>query len=1119
MPGVQPLGVRTGRAQDRGRPALPRATVATLVILLLPTSFAAAEVVTIHPGTQVVSVGVLESGPESTTIEYEIGGFTKTPVAIGGHVYYTIGLGGESNTYERGLPSLPNVARSIVIPDDAEMALRVVSSHYIDLPATPVAPSKGVIPRTIDPATVSYVFDPVYTTDVWYPSSTAYLREPYIMRDVRGVVVVADPFQYNPATQTLRVYDRIVVEVKAVGPGRTNVLERRPGRPINDEFGKIYRQHFLNGGDVSRLRYSTVGEAGGMLVICYDSFMTSMEPFVAWKNQMGIPCEMVSVTAAGSTATNIKSYIQDYYDTHDLAFVLLVGDAAQVPTLSAAGGASDPSYSLVAGSDSYPDIFVGRFSAENTAQVETQVLRSVEYEKLPQAGADWYHKGTGIASDQGTGDDGEYDYEHIENIRIDLLGFTYTEVDQIYDPTGTASMVSNALNQGRSIIDYCGHGSAISWGSTGFSNTNVNALVNDNMLPFIFSVACVNGAFTSTTCFGEAWLRATDNSTGEPTGAIAAYMSSINQSWNSPMCAQDEMIDLLVADARRTYGGLAYNGSCQMIDEYGSDGIDMFKTWHIFGDPSLRVRTDTPATLTVNHDDVVDPGASSFAVSVPGVSGALCALYHDGVLYGSAFTNGAGSATIPIGETLPDDTDITLTVTSFNAMPYFGTVHAGQIYVPAVDVAPDHVDMTLEPEESGADTLLVENTGDPLSTLHYDLEIVGSEGARSLTGSNVTSDPTDYEPGTTADFVFSVYNGSGDDEWVNEVSLDFPAGVNVLSCTNFGISSRRLTWDGTTGDGALVTWNGSYSQVVYPGEAATATVSLAIDGGFTGDLDIDYTIGGDGYGSSPHTVTGTATLSPPAGPTVTLTSPNGGEVWGAGETHDITWSWTGSFATVGLFCSTDNGSTWTTIASSTENDGSFSWLVDAAVSTECLIKVVGATDPEIDDASDTAFSIFQPVTWLTALPMSGDVGGGDAAAIVLTFDTTGLGDGDYYADIHVDSDGGDRVTIPIALHVEATGIDGGIPKTSVLYGNYPNPFNPATRISFALHSTEDVRVSVYTTAGRFVRTLYDGRLGPGPHEIVWDGTDATGRTVGSGVYYYRIETGGKDLGGSMVLLK
>ena len=117
-------------------------------------------------------------------------------------------------------------------------------------------------------------------------------------------------------------------------------------------------------------------------------------------------------------------------------------------------------------------------------------------------------------------------------------------------------------------MNYCGHGSQTSWGSTGFSNTHVNALTNDGLLPFITSVACNNGTFTGGTCFAEAWLRAQHN--GQPTGAIATYMSYISQSWAPPMYAEDEAVDLLIADEKRTIGGLWFNGSCEMIDATGA---------------------------------------------------------------------------------------------------------------------------------------------------------------------------------------------------------------------------------------------------------------------------------------------------------------------------------------------------------------------------------------------------------------------------------------------------------------------------------------------------------------------------------------------------------------------
>jgi hypothetical protein len=977
-------------------------------MLLLAAAVSGAETIVLDAAAEGLSVRVVDSNIETTTIEYELGSFSSEPIAIDGEGFYRIHLEGESSILNRGFPELPNICRSIVIPDDGEMVVRVVSSHYTDVPDVAVAPSKGILTRNIDPATVAHSFDPIYGTDGWYPADLAYTREPYIMRDVRGLVVVVNPFQYNPATRTLRVYDSVTLEVSKTGPGKVNVLTHRPAA-MNDEFRKIYERHFLNFDERTRSRYPSVDEAGNMLVICYDDagFLTAMQPLVDWKNQMGVPCEMVTVTDAGGTANAIDSYITQYYNDFGLTYVLLVGDIAEVPTLTAAGGSSDPSYSTIT-SDAYPDLFVGRFSAQTVAQVQTQVLRTVEYEKTPQAGADWYHKGMGVASNQGPGDDGEYDNIHVDNIRADLLAFTYTEVDRIYDPTGTAAMVASGLNNGRSVINYTGHGSVISWGSTGFSNTHINALTNDSMLPFIVSVACVNGQFAYSTCFAEAWMRATNGV--EPTGAIATYMSSINQSWNPPMDAQDEIADLLVGTSsngiKRSFGGLCYNGSGHMMDAYGSAGEDEFLTWHVFGDPSLRVMTDTPVALTVTHDASMDAFASTFEVTVEGVWGALAALYHDGVLYGSALTEPNGVATINVLAPLPENADITVTVTSFNALTHIGTVSTGGAYLPIISVDPAFFDVLMQPDDVRIDTLAIDNIGDPLSTLHYDIEIVAS-GARSRAGRVVS-------------ITEAIPFGDGERAWLQ------------------------------------------------------------------------------------------------------LLSPNGGESWSVGDEHDITWNSGGQIGFIKIEYSTDAGSNWTSIVDGTLDNGVYTWIVDAPPSDNCLVRVSKSADPGTNDTSDWAFSVYQEVNWLSVTPVSGDVSVGSRANVEVTLDATGLDAGDYYADIIISSNGGDPVTVPVALHVGATGIDDGefdTPSMYVLKGVSPNPFNPVTTVTYGVPTDASVRLAIYSVAGRLVRTLVDGEVGAGYRTVVWDGRDDRGREVGSGVYFCRMEAAGFDDTAKMVLMK
>ena len=551
-----------------------------------------------------VKVGLLETRADHIVLRYDLNDFSINPVTIHGHKYARIGLGKESRMKVVGAPALPNVCRSIIIPDDARMAVNVVASKHYDLTDIDVAPSKGFIPRTVDPKDVPYSFGDVYTTDKFYPGDLASLRDPYILRDHRGTVIELNPFQYNPVTRVLRVYTNITLAVNRIGPGQINVLKRRPRpRDVSLAFHQIYSSQFANY-DLSS-RYTPLNETGDMLIICHDAWLSNTQPLVDHKNGLDISTTAVGVSTIGNNPSSIKNYIQNVYDTSDLAFVLLVGDANEVAspwvTVGTETESADPTYALLAGGDNYPDILVGRFSAQTAAHVDTQIERTIEYELMPATMQDWFKRATGVASDEGPGDDGEYDFEHLDNIRTDLLGYGYTVVDQIYDPGATAAEVANAVNAGRGIINYTGHGSAGGWGTSGFSNSSVNALINDNMLPFILSVACNNGTFDGYTCFAETWLRATHGT--EPTGAIAMYASSVSQHWEPPMCAQDEFVDLLAAEEYASFGTLCFAGSCQMMDEYGIGGVEMYNTWHVFGDPSLRVfnRCNNQGTIGLNR--------------------------------------------------------------------------------------------------------------------------------------------------------------------------------------------------------------------------------------------------------------------------------------------------------------------------------------------------------------------------------------------------------------------------------------------------------------------------------------------------------------------------------------
>jgi hypothetical protein len=97
--------------------------------------------------------------------------------------------------------------------------------------------------------------------------------------------------------------------------------------------------------------------------------------------------------------------------------------------------------------------------------------------------------------------------------------------------------------------------------------------------------------------------------------------------------------------------------------------------------------------------------------------------------------------------------------------------------------------------------------------------------------------------------------------------------------------------------------------------------------------------------------------------------------------------------------------------------------------------------------------------------------------------------------------------------------DAGLPKTYSIRQNYPNPFNPTTRIEFALPIRTSVKLVIYNVTGQEVRTLVNAQLSAGRHEVDWDGRDAAGRSVSSGVYFYRLETPSYVETKKMVLMK
>jgi len=665
---------------------------------------------------------LIHQNDNQTTIRFDLNFIELVEVMTDDGIAFSATSSKAPAILEKGAPDLFYLTATFIIPDRGGSDLEISYGSFTDFENIEIVPSKGPIQRNVDPETLPYVKGDVYERDGFYPGTFTKLREPFIMRDVRGQSLDIYPVQYNPISKVLRVYSEVTVTVRNTkSAGVNEFTNQKRNKAINAEFDQLYGSMFLNHSTMRTPNHPyTLEEAGELLIICHPAFMDAMKPYVDWKRTIGRKTTLVSTATAGTTVAAIKAYVQNYYNdpNNDLTYILLVGDHAQIPTHtynSQAGGSPNPAgsdhfYGQLVGSDPYIEVFVGRFSAETVAHVQTQVQRTIHYERDLTTADTWLSKALGLAANEGGvpgkghDDPPEADHVHMNQIRTRMLNYGYDPVYQEYTcnagiPNTTPAQISSRLNTGVGMVNYCNHGSINAWELCGLQYTgygensttqpnHVKDLQNVGMLPYIISVACVNGRFMSTTCFAEAWMRAAHN--GQPTGAIAVLMATLNLWWNPPMTAQDAFVNIcldlpayypdeVAPGIKRTFGGAALNSTMLMMNIHGSANTDMskedFESWLIFGDPSLMLRTKTPQEMTVAHNDVIFFGMSEFPVvcDAEGAWVTMSAMDNDEVIIlGTAVVEG-GVANLNLYEPIALPYPLTLTVVGHNKVTYINT--------------------------------------------------------------------------------------------------------------------------------------------------------------------------------------------------------------------------------------------------------------------------------------------------------------------------------------------------------------------------------------------------------------------------------------------------------------
>ncbi|MCK4359204.1 MAG: choice-of-anchor J domain-containing protein [Candidatus Cloacimonetes bacterium] len=589
------------------------------------------------------------------------------------------------NTYyigDIGTPKLPAAKKLVEIPFGAEVSINVknytiteykLSDYGITNPLIPVQPS---LPKNIDPTTVEFEYNiESYIVDSYSDHELATIEILGVLRGVRLARIDVSLVRYNPVKGMIQVYNNIEVSVDFINSD-IELTEYTKASTYSPYFESVYERiiNYRQHGYPAHPDLTTYPVK--YLIVSHRMFETQLAPFIEWKTQKGFTVLVGYTDEIGYSYYEIQTWIHDIYNAGTPtdpapSFVLFVGDTGQVPstTGSTTNKVTDLYYCSVDG-DYFPEMYYGRFSAINTTQAQTQVERTLYYEKYEFDDPSFLDDVTLIAGAD------SYWNPHVgqptvlygtENYFNAAYGF-----DEVHAYLTTYAGCYATIDDGICMINYTAHGGQTSWSNPNMTQTMVNNLINVGQYPLAIGNCCLACDFGYSECFGETWARATHNTTGEPTGSIGYIGSAPSSYWwedfywavgafptpGGYVPSYDEttwgmydapfVTDYVTQDALIFIGNLAVTEAhTQGWPTHVSAGpIYYWQAYNLLGDPSVVVYMTQGEVNDVSFAGLLPIGSTSFTVDAE--PGSYVGISMNGVLHGAALVDESGSVNVPI---------------------------------------------------------------------------------------------------------------------------------------------------------------------------------------------------------------------------------------------------------------------------------------------------------------------------------------------------------------------------------------------------------------------------------------------------------------------------------------
>jgi gingipain R len=658
----------------------PRMRLLIQCLLLAVVFSAYGDVVYRNPAQPEVA-RILQTDGESAVVEFNLTGLETLETEVDGFgsgTLFRIPTGG-ALLATVGAPDLPVVRRMVMVPSTGGVEVEVLDEETFSLGLYNILPYQ--LPPTWTGGAFPYRIDSsIYETSELYPAASAELESVNILRDLRVAWVRFNPVRVNPVTGEVLVTRSVTVRVTRNGEQGENELFRIPDG---------YTRSFLPSYE-EVLGFDAAGRAidGSYLFIGTEESIGLVTDLIEWKAQKGYEVHTEYLSTIGTTVSAIDAWIENAFNTwpNPPEYVMLVGGHDVVPTPQYAGSevhAADNQYAVI-GSGSVPSMHLGRICGNDTDDLAyiAWKIRMAEMDPYQPTGDSWFNKAVSMAcTDFQAPQEAFYIHQLFmanalqSDFLCDALGGTHP----------TLALITGAINEGRTIISYIGHGDISSWVTTGFNITNIAALTNGRKMPWVYTIGCQNGEFDGPYCFCEAFL--SEGSTSTPRGAVTIMGSSTYTPVGPGDSLQVHTYNGYFIQELHNLGAAYSYAKMKVYNAYGSSGNDMNHMGHIFGCPETDIYTDTSPInyLSNTHSSVMVPGPFQVTVSdntdAP-VDGALVGAYYEDTseLLDASYTNASGVANLTI-TSIPGTNSVTITSTCHNRVPaitYVNTVGVGE---------------------------------------------------------------------------------------------------------------------------------------------------------------------------------------------------------------------------------------------------------------------------------------------------------------------------------------------------------------------------------------------------------------------------------------------------------